>query len=153
MTANPTTERVRSGRRVGWTAAAIAAGLVALAAVWLGIAILAEDDPGRPEVGTQIDEITDDPAAFYGERVVVTGPVRERIGGGALTIGEDELLVVNADLSGEVGTAGLIEVTGVVRPLSSFEDGDPLLPDIESLGLEGRPILVAEDAELVLPPE
>lgn len=136
-------------RGMGWGLAIVGLVLVGLA-VWIGFAVLGDDDDSAgPELGATIGEIADDPESFYGERVVVSGQIRERIGTTALTIGEAELLVVVArELTDDADVGDLIQVTGTVQPLSSYAENDPAMGEVQGLGLEDRPVIEAENVNV-----
>lgn len=137
----------RRGPGLGWVVAALVlVGLV----VWIGFSVLGDgDDSAEPALGATISEIADDPASFYGERVVVSGEIRERIGTSALTIGEAELLVVKARELTDAAEAGdVVQVIGTVRSLSSYAADDPEMGEVRALGLVERPVIDAEQTNV-----
>lgn len=129
-----------------------AVALVVLAfAAWVVYEVVADDDSSSP-IGMTIDDIVSDPASFYGERVAVTGTIRERFGSNAVTIGRDELLVVGADeLTDAAGEGDLLLVVGEVRPLTSAGADDEAGADLDDelfAGLVERPAVFAENVVL-----
>ena len=75
-----------------------------------------------------VNNIVDDPAGFYGEKVTVTGPVGEVFGRQVFNIEEqgvldidDELLVVAPANSPEITEESNVRVTGTIRQLTTAE--------------------------------
>ena len=113
-----------------------------------------------------LDEVLDDPAAYYGRRVTVFGEVDEMIGPRAFTladndlVGDDELLVVGATrlpaVQGRAAEEPLLEddlvmATGPVRQFNLAEVEREVGFDLDD-GLfrdwAGRPVLIARSLEL-----
>ena len=96
------------------------------------IPLLTPNDSAGPEAGITIGDITDNPNAFIGQTVTVSGEVEDIVGPRAFTMGDEgflfgeELLVVGAQ--GPAPTGGLPLVTISNEPASEHRAA-PTLPD------------------------
>ncbi|MDP9374472.1 MAG: hypothetical protein M3Q65_18885, partial [Chloroflexota bacterium] len=175
------TRETRGGDLGPKTARKLGIGAIALLAVGalvtlglLGLLLfnlLDDDESAGADAGATVAAIADNPSAFYGRRVTVSGEVDEIVGPRAFTIGGedfvggDELLVVNADPSlriappavsnvpgdGVLDEDDLVQVTGPVRRFDLAEVEREIGADLDDglfAGWAGKPAVVARQADL-----
>jgi hypothetical protein len=73
----------------------LAPSMFALAAMFF-FAACGEDETAGPEAGITVGDVTDEPADFTGETVMVSGAIGDIVGQRAFTLEDDGLLVVGA---------------------------------------------------------
>lgn len=160
--AAPPPRRNSGGMGWLWGLLALAAAIIIGLILW---SLFSEDDR-IPDTGASIEEITSDPARYYGQTVTVGGEIENIVGrraftvGGESFLGDPELLVVGASplpaVAGRPADAGLAEndlvtVTGPVRRFVvadvereiGFDLDDNLFRD-----WEGKPAVVARNVNL-----
>ena len=139
--------RLRGGSAVGLLLALV---IVAFGA-WLFVEV-ADDEAEGVDFGVSTADILADPDEHYGEVVVVSGQIRERLGAAAFTIGAGELRVVAADeLPGEAGEGDVVQVVGEVRPLAASDADEQAGADLDDElfgGLQELPAIYAEGVVL-----
>ncbi len=141
-------------------------GIIGAIIIGLILWSLFADDDEIPDTGASIEEITDNPARYYGDVVTVGGEVENIVGRRAFTIGGDdfiggdELLVVSASgLPAVANRAGapelaeddLVTVTGPVRRFVLADIERELGADLDDnlfRDWEGQPAVVARNIDL-----
>jgi hypothetical protein len=144
------------------TRAVVLAGLAVAAAIaaMIVVALVAFDNT-RPELprGLSVSEVTDDAARLAGRTLTVGGRV-DVLTAEAMTLGEEDLIVVPADprrqrFEGRVFTVGdLVYATGTLHILDAATlvrrvPGLSLLPS-QFQGFDRQPVLIAEDVARVV---
>jgi len=141
------------GKRSTWVLAL--AGLAVIAAVAVVVAIVASDDRAPTLArGVAVTEVADDAAAFAGRTLTVNGEV-DVLTAEAMTLGEDDLIVVPANpqrqsFEGRAFFVGdFVHATGTLHIL----DAETLIRRIPELSLlpsqfqafDRRPVLIADN--------
>jgi len=140
--------------------ALIVAGVI----VWIVLA--ADEDSARADRGVTLNEIVDEPRAFVGRSVTVSGVVAETdVAPAVFTLGEDGRVVVlprqGVEVPRTVSEGDAVQVQGRVEMVSSE------LADAETFGFdedaffgagpfdvwEGDPAIVASTIDSHVPPE
>lgn len=109
--------RATAGAGRGLTAKLVVVALAVVAGPWLAAAPVAAQ--AQPQAAT-ISEIVDNPSAFYGKTVTVTGAVEDVLGARSFTIEDDDFLSDDS-LPIIAGSAILNRAGG---PLDTTEVGD-----------------------------
>ncbi len=163
-------DRVAARRRSGGGGAAwagVLGGIILLLLLALIlIPLFNADESAGPELGATVSDITDNPAEYLGETVMVSGEVDQMIGTRAFTIGGQEflggdtLLAVSARPLPTVGdrptneavlTNDIVQVTGPVRRFNITEFEESLGIDLDNAlftRYEGQPAVVANSVDL-----
>ena len=153
---------------------ALLALLLAGTLIWALVATFTGDDESAgPDAGITLDELTSDPEALYGSRVVVSGEISGVIGeeDAAITaqttpatgfvLGEDErVLVVGTQIPQAAALRGdedlaegdVVQVTGTVHEFDLAaleEDLGADLADAEFASFDEAPVLMASAVHLV----
>ena len=141
------------------TAAVLRLTLLALIPIVGLISLACEDEEQQgPEVGVAIEDILNDPSAYIGQTVTVTGDVENVEGTTVVTLSDEELYVLMSESTSlrffeDVGspyTDNTLVVTGdVVRydpPMLATEYGITANLGDDFLG---DPVLVATDVEVL----
>jgi len=158
------------GRRgpLGLDPVVLALGGLALIAL-LAIAAYLATDRGRANGsdGPSVAAIADEPAAYYGKEVTITGEVSRSLGGRAFVLGEDSalnpkrVLVLGADAlpvaegrsaDNPFQDGDTVQVSGPVRPFRQDELERDLgfdLDDATFADWENEPAIIATSVQLV----
>lgn len=122
---------------------------------------------GESAMGVSAVDVADDPGAYYGSRVTVSGEVGEVYSPGTFTIGGgdfgEEVLVMSADSIGVVPErtaeeplrrGDVVQVSGTVRPFVEIDltDHYGFEPSVLSPDYEDRPVIIARSAGARLGP-
>lgn len=117
------TPRGAPGRR--FSLMSIIAAVAVLFAVAFGVLWLIElfdDEPSEGLViGITLGDVTDDPGAFTGEFVRVSGSVNEVLSPQVFRLGDDGLLVASADVPAELSEGDVFQVEGIVREFDAAD--------------------------------
>jgi len=153
-------EARQGGERPVWVFALAGLAVVAAVAAMIVVAIVAFDDrtPDLPR-GLPVSAVTDDAAELAGRTLTVNGRV-DVLTAEAMTLGEDDLIVVPADprrqsFEGRAFFVGdLVHATGTLRILDAETlvrriPGLSLLPS-QFQGFDRRPVLIAENVSRVV---
>jgi len=150
----------QSGERPAWVFALAGLAVIAAVAAMIVVAVVAVDDrtPELPR-GLPVSVVADEAAELAGRTLTVHGPV-DVLTAEAMTLGEDDLIVVPTDprrqrFEGRAFSVGdLVYATGTVRILDAVTlvrriPELSLLPS-QFQGFDRRPVLVADEISPVV---
>ena len=145
-----------SRRRAARVWVATIVGAIVVALLLVGFVALGSEDGSRAQSApVTVDEIADNPDAFRGETVTVTGKIHDvvspkvfAITGDVLGRPEPKVLVVDRGEPGaEVSKGESIKVTGMVRQFDADEFREEIQVELESYG--GSPVILASSVEVM----
>ncbi len=157
MAANNAAVPAGGHRRSGGTPAwywvlGIIAALLIIWALWAAFS-----RPAGPQVGVTLQDIENDPQAYVGQTVTVSGEVQQVVGANAFIFDYGDVIVVGArELPQMTGTPTtdfftgepVVQVTGSVAIFSAAEMEQQLgyqLDDATFSQYEGRPAIIAQE--------
>ncbi|RJR23782.1 hypothetical protein C4578_03745 [Candidatus Microgenomates bacterium] len=121
-----------------------------------------EVTPSPAEERDLIDDITQNPANYYGREVTVSSEVEEVIGSRGLVLDspgilDDDLLVITSSVPGQAEInnfkeGDLVRIMGTVREFNLVETENDLNVDLDDNlfeNREGEPVIIANSVEIV----
>lgn len=151
-----TTQTPEKRRRSRNIFVGVVVGLIAvIAVIWI---VVEATEPDAPDVGVTVGDITENPTAYMGQNVTVSGEVEEIYTTGAFTLDggdwgmDDDLLVVGATAPRAITEDDLVQVTGEVRQFTLVDVERDLGADLDDevfARWENRPVVVAQSTQLL----